>query len=182
MDIIVTTPRNAIGTAAKEAEDCKREGGGFYFRNLRNKPKNLKPGDKCFYVENGYIRGYAIVDEIREDPGLTCATTGRTFAPGYYVMMDATSWTWIRPIPYQGFQGWRYFQAPAIEIVGGWLDPKPSLYDAIMPLQVKPDDDYTGAHRNIKRLISSSLQLTAIDLIGNASNANSASVGRHEKR
>jgi hypothetical protein len=82
-----------------------------------------------FYVENGYVRGYAEV--LREYSGeslTTCEVTFREWGGKYFVFMEATSWTWIKPIPMKGFQGWRYFDAPEdIQVVGGWLDNKPEV-------------------------------------------------------
>ena len=73
-DIIVTTPKSEMDNAAKEAADCIRSGGGYYFRRLPTLPKEFGLGSKVFYVENGYIRGYAIVCEA----GGSTARTGRS--------------------------------------------------------------------------------------------------------
>lgn len=42
MDIIVTTPKSESEKSRLEAEKCINEGGGFYFRKLHSKPKDLK--------------------------------------------------------------------------------------------------------------------------------------------
>jgi len=133
MDIIVTTPKREMENAAREAEDCKRAGGGEYFRQVPvTLAPEVLPGDRVYYVEDGYIRGFAVVKRIYATAsGEACDTTGRRWPPGVYVFMDAKTWKWIRPIPMKGFQGFRYarlslFRLPApVEIVGGWLDPKP---------------------------------------------------------
>jgi hypothetical protein len=129
MDIIVTTPKAQMETAALEAENIKEAGGGFYFRYLgRQRPKHFDPGDRVFYVEDGFIRGFAYATDVTDTPGMVCDTSGRQFRAGYYAFMDAETWTWVRPIPMRGFQGWRYFDAPAdLEIIGGWLDPRPVI-------------------------------------------------------
>lgn len=124
MDIIVTTPKREIANAAAEAAEVIADGGGRYFRHLGRRPEKTKPGERIFYVEDGYIRGFAIILLI-EYCDMKCATTGRMWT-GINAGMDATTWQWIRPIPMRGFQGWRYFTAPPdMEIVGNWLDPKP---------------------------------------------------------
>lgn len=128
--------------AAAEAEDCKRAGGGEYFRRFWRRPPVGK-GDRVYYVEDGYIRGYAVVVRVEEKPEEVCGTTHRTWRSGWFVYMDATTWQWIQPIRMQGFQGWRYMASvhakmrrldpherwwPSVfEIVGGWLDPKPAV-------------------------------------------------------
>lgn len=124
-DIIVTTPKGEMANAAKEAADCLAAGSGFYFRTLGTIPKHFDIGGKVWYVENGYIRGYAFCSHIERD-GATCATTGRHWLGAVRIIMAADSWKWIKPIPMKGFQGWRYFIAPAdMEIAGDWKAPKP---------------------------------------------------------
>ena len=127
MDIIVTTPKSQMANAKKEAEDCIKSGGGIYFRRLSSRPSKLEIGDRVFYVEDGYIRGFATVSEIKKFAGAECQTTRRSYPEGWFVMMDATTWQWIKPLKMKGFQDWRYCNFPNIEIVGGWLDPKPSI-------------------------------------------------------
>lgn len=138
MDIIVTTPKSQMQNAAREAEDVKRAGGGMYFRRFGTRP-NVERGDRLFYVEDGYVRGFAVVEEVRRDDEMICETTGAVWPAGWYVFMPAESWKWIRPIPMKGFQNYRFARAEGhnpnvieeaglvawIEVVGGWLDPKP---------------------------------------------------------
>lgn len=149
MDIIVTTPKSQMAAAAQEAADCIRNGGGEYFRRFHSTayPRDLHVGDRVYYVEDGYIRGFAVVNRMLHSPqGRTCDTTGRVWAQGYFVFMDAASWQWITPIPMLGFQGFRYANydpderqvieiypiggwrrfAP-VKVVGGWKDPRPEV-------------------------------------------------------
>lgn len=125
MDIIVTTPKSQSKLAAEEAEELKMFGGGFYFRVFRKRPKNLNIGDRVFYVEDGYVRGFLKVTEIIDQEINICETSGNDFGSGVRVEMDAKDWKWIKPIPMKGFQGWRYSKLETVEIIGGWLDPKP---------------------------------------------------------
>ena len=135
MDIIITTPKREMANAAREAADCIADGGGEYFRQFRygSSPTKLKLDQRVWYVEDGYLRGFCTTIRVEHKPvWTTCQTTGRSWAPGLYVIMDATSWRWIKPIRMRGFQGFRYLQALtptiggcAVEIVGGWRDPKP---------------------------------------------------------
>lgn len=126
MDIIVTTPKTEMENSAKEAENCIKNGGGYYFRRFVEKPKRLEIGDKVFYVEDGFIRGFAIVEKIISGQML-CETTQRLWPHGDYIFMPAESWKWIKPIPFKGFQGYRYFNNNLIEIVGDWKDKKPEI-------------------------------------------------------
>ncbi|MDD4891972.1 MAG: hypothetical protein PHU85_18790, partial [Phycisphaerae bacterium] len=109
MDIIVTTPKKEIDNAAKEAADCISKGGGHYFRRFSQWPRELHIGDWVWYVEDGYLRGRAKVTNITTAEGMICQSTRRKWPPGAYVVMDATSWRWVKPIPLRGFLGFRYF-------------------------------------------------------------------------
>lgn len=125
MDIIVTTPKTQMEEAKQEAHDCIRNLGGHYFRRFNHKPSDLTIGDKIFYVEDGYIRGFASIVKMESGEN-QCETTGKFWAQGWYVFLDSTTWQWIKPIPMKGFQGWRYFKDEYV-IIGGWLDPKPNV-------------------------------------------------------
>jgi len=144
MHIIVTTPKSQMANAAQEAEDCIEDGGGEYFRRfpIRQSP-HIDIGERVFYVEDGYIRGYAHVCRLFQTPGaIQCDTTGRWWLPGFYLVMPADSWRWIRPVAMRGFQGFRYMrlamrdgrdvmELPATGVVhdlidaGDWLSLRP---------------------------------------------------------
>jgi hypothetical protein len=127
MDIVVTTPKSEMKTAAGEAAACIAAGGGYYLRRLASMPKQLRQGDKVWYVENGYLRGYCIAAEMVENPALVDEATGNLFPAGLYIVMPGESWTRIKPIRFAGFQGWRYFKESEhkIEVVGDWQAPRP---------------------------------------------------------
>ena len=125
MDIIVTTPKTEIANAAAEASHVIAQGGGEYFRYIGPyKPLSTRVGNGIWYVEDGFIRGFAIITRIVCVDAQQCSTTGREFRPGWYVYSRAESWKWIRPIPMKGFQGWRYYDGPG-EVIGQWRDPRP---------------------------------------------------------
>lgn len=124
MDIIVTTPKKYRKVAAEEAELIKERGYGSYIHSLSSVPKHTQAGDKIFYVEDGYVRGFAIIQFIGTDSYSLDNHTTKFDGP--HVVSDATTWTWIKPIKYKGFQGFRYFNMPYI-VVGNWLAPKPPI-------------------------------------------------------
>lgn len=138
-DVIVTTPKKQSENAAKEAADMIAHGGGYYFRRfgyvdngrMKGYPRDLRVGNRVWYTEGGYVRGYAIVDTIIDTAeGMRCSTTGTWFPPGYYVLMRADSWVWVKPVKFKGFQGWRYLlQGISPKPIGTWLDPKPAIED-----------------------------------------------------
>lgn len=131
MDIIVTTPKSEMSNAAQEAEDTKRAGGGHYFRRFSHWQKpNVEKGNRVYYVEDGYVRGFCEVSQTETRAPTSCTTTGREWPPGFYVFMDSKTWQWINPVPMRGFQGFRYANMNRdawCQIVGGWLDPKPEV-------------------------------------------------------
>ena len=120
MDIIVTTPKNMIANAADEAELVKTGEATHYYRRYKNPPP-VDHGDRVYYVEDGYIRGYCLVDYFDYDYEGNDEITE--------MMMDALSWTWIEPIPMVGFQNWRYMRISREEVVdvGNWTDPMPEI-------------------------------------------------------
>ena len=124
MDIIVTTPKSESQIAAEEAAYCLKIGGGFYYRTMHRLPKDLNIGDKVFYVEDGFVRGFAVVYDI-DFGDVTCDVSSKQRS-GNQIIMKADSWKWIQPIAMRGFQGWRYFSQP-YTIVGDWKDPKPTF-------------------------------------------------------
>lgn len=126
MDIIVTTPKNEIEKSKQEAEQIKEDGGGLYFRRFNRLPCLLNIGDRIFYTEDGYVRGFAVVNDIVQKNAMGCDTTGRQYPKGYYAFMDASTWKWIDPIPYKGFQGFRYFEQ-SFNVVGDWEDDAPEI-------------------------------------------------------
>lgn len=139
MDIIVTTPKTEIASAAKEAADAIAGKVEYYFRRLSKLPSNLKVGDKVWYIEDGYIRGYAIVSAISNEQGQQCNTTNKNYASGVYVWMRCDSWTWIKPIKFKGLQGYCYAVSKnsqlsikgvdnyKYDVIGDWKSPKPAL-------------------------------------------------------
>ena len=128
MDIVVTTPKYEMKTAADEAAYAL-ERGGFYFRSFKSMPK-VQAGDRVYYVDDGWIRGFAIAALVEENVTQICEVTGRVWN-GCTVHMRVDSWTWIYPISCTGFQGFRYASGcvPAgVRIVGNWKDPRPRFW------------------------------------------------------
>jgi hypothetical protein len=152
-DIIVTTPKSEMKNSAREASDAIAAGGGEYFRRfpIKHYPKLLTVGDRVYYVEDGYIRGFAVVSDIRNILStIRCDTTGKPWRPGVYVFMQADSWQWVHPIIMRGFQGFRYAGRPSestmslsdkivvpVKIVGGWKDEKPLVENGVVLLKLE---------------------------------------------
>jgi len=130
MDIIVTTPKSEIANSAREAEEVIRTHSGIYFRKLPSIPKQIIPGkSRIFYTEENFIRGFCIIHCIANYyDKVYCDVTFRIWPPGHYILMNANTWNWIKPIFYRGFQGFLYYTPPPdMIIIGNWLSPKPDL-------------------------------------------------------
>ena len=128
-DIVVTTPKSEMKNAAEEAQQAIEAGGDTcYFRALASAPKGLVLGvSRIFYVEDGYVRGFGILDVAHNDNYNFCETTGRHWFGRCTLVMRASTWQWVKSIPMKGFQGWRYFDQP-FRVIGGWRDPKPNVH------------------------------------------------------
>lgn len=127
--IIITTPKSEMTNAAQEARDCIKNKGGYYFRRFSKWPCNIERGERVWYVEAGYLRGYAVVYQVGYlKDGQVCKTTGKTYPAGFYIFMKAESWRWVKPVPYKGFQGYRRAMSMGLNVpIGGWKDPKPEI-------------------------------------------------------
>lgn len=131
LGLLVTTPKGEMKNAEAEAAQVVAAGGGTYFRYLgRNKP-NTAEGDRIYYVEDGAIQGFCVIRKFERKFNQVCSTTGRRWPNGWYAYMDATSWQWIEPIPYKGFQAWRYFNndlfGARVKVIGDWKMTKHQL-------------------------------------------------------
>lgn len=124
IDAVVTTPMKLTGQAKAEAIQVREwhkedpDSALHYHRDYKFKPF-VEKGDRVYYVEDYYIRGYCIVDYVFEK------------SMGVWrVKMDARSWTWIYPIPMTGFQGIRKFKLSRdlITEIGDWEVPMPVHY------------------------------------------------------
>lgn len=90
-DIVVTTPKSQMAAAAAEAGAVKKAGGGFYFRRFGLRPPT-GVGDRMYYAEDGFMRGFGVVAAVAQRiAAYQCETTGRWWAPGWYVWIDAAT-------------------------------------------------------------------------------------------
>src|SRR5574342_1148795 len=120
MDIVVTTPKSEIENSAREASECLADGGGYYCRKIPATlagSREFDAGSKVFYAENGYVRGYGVVQHIWTGAYLRELANG-DWRDGFYAAMPAESWTWIEPIPMRGFQGYRRMFTDRVRVVG----------------------------------------------------------------
>lgn len=113
-DLLVTTPKSEIDNSKLEGELVEAEG-GYWFRTYKFMPKILS-GQKIYFVENGFIKGYGIVLEVApiKSTFIKCDVTERKWFGSW--ILKYNDWHWLKkPVPHKGFQGILY------------LDNKPEL-------------------------------------------------------
>lgn len=116
MNIVVTIPKNRQAEIEEEERQLQArldagEEGLSYFWSLSRRPKDLREGDRVYFIWDGAMRAFHHVTGFDED--MRCETTGRQYR-GCCVMLDPRIHE-IVPIPMKGFQGYRYYTAPVCE-------------------------------------------------------------------
>ena len=121
MDIIVTVPKSELKNILKERVWAEKEGAKAqkYWRVSKKCtdtiPKNLQPGDRVYFVEDGKItcwqefvqRDYYFDDEEHPD-SFYCEVTDREWGPGTYLVLKHPVHALKQTVSMRGFQGYRY--------------------------------------------------------------------------
>jgi len=111
MDIIVTVPKKELKNVDAEekwSHDLteKQRKSAFCFWSMNRRPKRLEPGDRVYFIQNGFIVNSN--EFLRyEEEGEYCEVTDR-YWKGPILVMDITSIPLKKPVPMKGFQGFRY--------------------------------------------------------------------------
>lgn len=105
-DIIITLPQG-INWDVYEQELAKAKDGDIMNFKIPSLPIRTKVGDKCFLCYKGQIIGYMLICGLVRT-GFNCTTTGKRF-DGNFVQRSGEFFKLNKPIPYSGFQGYRYF-------------------------------------------------------------------------
>lgn len=109
MDIAITIPKNIPWEEYRKELDAAATGDMLNYRLGHLKPKHLNPGDRCYVVYDGMIRGYHIVSDVPWMNYLVCHTTGKVWLAGYYVQRTG-KFHEIEPVKKAGFRGFRYMR------------------------------------------------------------------------
>jgi hypothetical protein len=104
-DIIITIPK-ATDWNEYQKELLAAENGETLNFKVNNFPKTA-PGNKCYICYNGNIIGYHIISGMSEKD-FQCTTTGNLWK-GKFIERTG-KFHKINPIPYKGFQGFRYYK------------------------------------------------------------------------
>lgn len=102
--IVVTIPKSETNNLKKE-DEFLQENEGTQFWNLKKNPSNLNIGDRIYFVEEGYITCYQIIDDIVKD--MHCDVTDRDWT-GTNLILSKEIYNLLNKISYKGFQGFRY--------------------------------------------------------------------------
>lgn len=102
--ILVTVPKSERKNIAAE-EKAMGEETCTQFWSMKRKPKHVGVGDRIYFIEDGNITSYHLVDDI-QDGKMHCDITDRdwngcNFLLGPLVMLTS-------PMPCKGFRGFRY--------------------------------------------------------------------------
>jgi hypothetical protein len=115
MNIVVTIPKDRLADVEREEADLKKRlaagENAFYFWALARWPKQLRVGDRMYFVWDGAVRAFHYVTGFKND--MTCETTGRKYK-GCCVLLDPAIHE-IVPFVMKGFRGYQYFTAPVCE-------------------------------------------------------------------
>lgn len=106
MDIIVTLPAKIKFSDYQKELDETAKGGTINFK-VGFLPKNSKVNDKCYLVHRGFIIGYMLIAGF-SNKSFVCTTTGKKWT-GNFIERYGKFYKLAVPIPYKGFQGWKYF-------------------------------------------------------------------------
>lgn len=109
MDILITIPKSVSWETYTEELDRALRGEILHFKTS-GFPKKARIGDRCFVVWKGAIRGCMYISGFSEKE-FECSTTGKIWK-GKFIERTGDFFVLEDPIPFSGFQGFRYFDAP----------------------------------------------------------------------
>lgn len=106
-DWIITIPKIVKWEEYRKELDKAEFGLAVLNYRVRYFPKEMKPGDRCFVVWNGRVRGWMMITSLREfTEEWFCNTTGAKWPAGKYIQRDGPFHVVDGP-PMKGFRGIR---------------------------------------------------------------------------
>lgn len=108
MDIIITVPQTIPWEEyEKELKTVRDESQQMFFK-VPFLPKKTNVGDRCYVCYRGAVLGYMFISHLGYINGFQCTTTNEQWDDGYYIGRTGKFHWLVDPIPYKGFQGFRY--------------------------------------------------------------------------
>jgi len=114
-DWLLTIPKTIPWSEYQQELDAVKDRSGVLAYRLypansngrgRARAKGVQPGDRCFIVWNGAIRGWQEIVGMRDSQGFRCQITDRWWPSGIYLIRSGPFHR-IKPISYRGFRGIR---------------------------------------------------------------------------
>ena len=108
-DWVVTIPKKIPWTDyLDEVADAHVRGLALNY-HVHRAPPDLRPGDRCYLVWNGYLRGWMRVSGInRLAEDWKCESTGKIWPAGTYIAREPVLHRLMgTPVPMKGFRGIR---------------------------------------------------------------------------
>lgn len=109
-DIIITWPSSRpLESYIEQILSAGAAGNKHINFRVARLPKYAGPGDRCYVVHSGFVRGYNVIIECRpiEEDIVLDPLTDEFWPAGNYIVRDP-AWYPITPSAYKGFQGWHY--------------------------------------------------------------------------
>lgn len=107
MDIVITIPKSIKWEDYLKELKAVESGEQTMFFKVPTLPKKANVGDRCYLCHNGLVIGYMNITWMGVMSEFTCTTTIHVWPEGNYIGRSG-KFTYIKPIPYKGFQGYRY--------------------------------------------------------------------------
>jgi hypothetical protein len=105
LSIVITIPKSTPWALYEKELERAEQDEILNFR-VSNFPKSVQPGDKCYIVHDGYIRGWMYIVGFTEKRFI-CTTTHGDFE-GKFIERSGKFHELSKPIPCRGFQGFKY--------------------------------------------------------------------------
>lgn len=103
-DIIITIPKKIAWTDYEKEMLAVKDGSQVMNFKVSSFPK-IKPGNRCYVVHDGEIKGWMKIVGTSEEE-FECTTTGKKWS-GKFIQRSGP-FHYINPIEMKGFQGFRY--------------------------------------------------------------------------
>ena len=110
MDIVVTIPKSEYTNNLNERKYQKENINAFGFRTFKNIPKQLKVGDRIYFVKNGIVSySKKIIKIDTASTKLKCDVTKKKFVnKGCFIYFNNEQDESHLNIKCKGFRGFRY--------------------------------------------------------------------------
>ena len=108
MDIIITLPSHVDWSEYMKELDAVKDWKSTMNFKVPFIPKNIKKGDRCYLVHQGYIIGWMSIIGTSSNDSFDCTTTGKKWS-GCFIQRSGPFHYIDKQIPMKGFQGVHYF-------------------------------------------------------------------------